>query len=155
MLGSVARKLRIFGFDTLYIAHTHDDEVLKTGIEQGRTILTADKELFKRIVKAGAKGVLVDGASDLEDMAHILSKSGITSISFGGSGSRCSMCNGILSARAPAQVAAMVPENILARHEEFYQCNDCNKVYWEGSHLRRIRDLARSLDSRLSKAVSA
>jgi len=47
MLGSVARKLRIFGFDTLYIAHAHDDEILKTGIEQGRVILTADKELFK------------------------------------------------------------------------------------------------------------
>src|SRR5919202_2153926 len=58
MLGSVARKLRIFGFDTLYIAHTHDDEIMKIGIEQGRVILTADRELFKRIVKAGAKGVL-------------------------------------------------------------------------------------------------
>jgi uncharacterized protein with PIN domain len=155
MLGTIARKLRIFGFDTLYIAHTHDDEVLKTGIEQGRTILTADKELFKRIVKAGAKGVLVDGASDLEDLAHILSKSGITSISFGGAGSRCSICNGVLSARAPEQVRAVVPDNVLVRHEEFYQCDVCSKVYWEGSHLRRIRNLAKTLDGRLGKAVSA
>ncbi len=36
MLGSVARKLRIFGFDTLYIKHIHDDEILKIGIEGNR-----------------------------------------------------------------------------------------------------------------------
>lgn len=79
MLGSVARKLRIFGFDTLYIAHARDDEILKTGIEQGRVILTADKELFKRVVKAGARGVLVSGGSDVDDLVHILSKNGVTS----------------------------------------------------------------------------
>ena len=53
MLGSIARKLRIFGFDTIYLAHARDDEILKIGIEQDRVILTADKELFKRIVKVG------------------------------------------------------------------------------------------------------
>jgi uncharacterized protein len=45
MLGSVARKLRIFGFDTLYIKHTHDDEILKIAIEDNRAILTCEKEL--------------------------------------------------------------------------------------------------------------
>ena len=74
MLGSVARKLRIFGFDTLYTAHAHDDEILKTGIEQGRVILTADKELFKRVVKAGARGVLVSGSGELEVLMHNLSQ---------------------------------------------------------------------------------
>ncbi|HYX72308.1 MAG TPA: Mut7-C RNAse domain-containing protein, partial [Nitrososphaera sp.] len=67
MLGSIARKLRIFGFDTLYDAQVNDDdEILKIGMEQDRVILTADKELFKRIVKIGARGVLVSGgASEL------------------------------------------------------------------------------------------
>src|SRR5437764_300843 len=40
MLGNVARKLRIFGFDTLYIKDIHDDDVLKIGIAQKRIILT-------------------------------------------------------------------------------------------------------------------
>ena len=44
MLGSIARKLRIFGFDTIYIFAHADDEILKIGIEQDRVILTADKE---------------------------------------------------------------------------------------------------------------
>lgn len=150
MLGSVARKLRIFGFDTLYIAHAHDDEILKTGIEHGRVILTADKELFKRVVKAGARGVLVGGGSDLEDLVHILAKNGVTSVNLDGIGSRCSMCNGLLEERRPEQVKGGVPDKVAESHNEFYQCTACGKVYWEGGHLRRIRALARNIDSKLA-----
>jgi uncharacterized protein len=152
MLGSLARKLRIFGFDTLYIAHTHDDEVLKIGIEQGRVILTADRELFKRIVKAGARGVLVSGDGKLEDIVHILAKNGIASVDF--ASSRCSVCNGSLSRRTPEQIRGSVPGKVAECHSEFYRCEDCGKVYWEGSHFRRIRALAKSVDSRLGAAVT-
>jgi uncharacterized protein with PIN domain len=153
MLGSVARKLRIFGFDTLYIAHAHDDEILKTGIEQGRVILTADKELFKRVVKAGARGVLVSGRSDVEDLVHILSKNGVTSVDLDGIGSRCSMCNGLLEEKKPEQVRDGVPDKVAECHSEFFQCAACGKVYWEGGHLGRIRALAKSVDSRLASAT--
>jgi hypothetical protein len=150
MLGSVARKLRIFGFDTLYIANSEDGEILRVGIDQGRIILTADKEFFKRVVKAGAGGVLVNGGSDLDDLVHILSKSGVPSIDFDDIGSRCSMCNGLLEDRTPDQVGRGIPEKVTANHGEFFQCSDCGKVYWEGSHLRHIRALAESVDSKLS-----
>jgi hypothetical protein len=154
MLGSVARKLRIFGFDTLYIAHAHDNEILKTGIEQGRVILTADKELFKRVVKAGARGVLVSGGSDVEDLVHILSKNGVTSVDLDGIGSRCSMCNGLLEEKEPDQVKDGVPDKVAACHSEFYKCTTCGKVYWEGGHLRRIRALAKSVDTKLGRAAA-
>ena len=153
MLGSVARKLRIFGFDTLYIAHAHDDEILKTGIEQGRVILTADKELFKRVVKTGVRGVLVSGAGDLEDLVHILSKNGITSVDLDGIGSRCSMCNGLLEQKESDQVKNGVPRKVAELHREFYQCTTCRKVYWEGGHLKRIRALVRSVDTKLGRAI--
>jgi uncharacterized protein with PIN domain len=156
MLGSVARKLRIFGFDTLYIAHAHDSEILKTAIEQSRIVLTADKELFKRVVKAGIRGVLVDGGSDVDDLVHILSKNSITSVDLDGIGSRCSVCNGLLEEKKPDQVKDVLPGKIAECHSEFYQCTTCGKVYWEGSHLRRIKALAKSVDSRLgSRATTA
>jgi len=154
MLGSVARKLRIFGFDTLYIAHAHDDEILKTGIEQGRVILTADKELFKRVVKAGARGVLVSGSGELEDLVHILSKNGISSVDLDGIGSRCSICNGLLEEKRPDQVKNSVPRKVAELHREFYQCTTCRKVYWEGGHLTRIKALVRSVDTMLGRAVA-
>ena len=158
MLGSVARKLRIFGFDTLYVAHASDDEILKIGIEQNRVILTADKDLFKRIVKAGADGVLVDSRAgdDVPDLVHILAKNGITSIGLDGISSRCSVCNGLLEARTPEQVRDSLPgERIAELQSEFYQCTSCGKVYWEGGHLRRIRALAKRVDRELRSAAAA
>lgn len=154
MLGSVARKLRIFGFDTLYVPHTHDDEILKIGIEQDRVILTADKELFKRVVKAGADGVLVSGVGDIEDLVHILAKNGVASVSLDGIDSRCSVCNGLLEAKRPEQVRDSLPGRIAELQSEFYQCANCGKVYWEGGHLRRIRALAKSVDSKLGSATA-
>ena len=155
MLGNVARKLRIFGFDTLYISHAQDDEILKVGIEQNRVILTADKELFKRIVKASARGVLVSGAGGIEDIVHILAKNGVMSVNLDGISSRCSACNGLLEERTPDQVKSGVPEKVAECHSEFYQCATCSKVYWEGGHLRRIRALARSVDGRLGGKAAA
>jgi uncharacterized protein len=160
MLGSIARKLRIFGFDTIYMAHANDDEILKIGIEQDRVILTADKELFKRIVKVGARGVLVSGgASELEDLVNILTKSEITSVNMNGIGSRCSVCNGPLEERTSDQVKNedgnddedldVVPDRVIARHNQFFQCTACGKIYWEGGHLKRIRALVRNLDAKL------
>lgn len=164
MLGNIARKLRIFGFDTLYMAQAHDDEILRTGIKQDRVILTADKELFKRIVKVGARGVLVSaGASELEDLVHILTENGITSIGMNGVGSRCSVCNGHLEKRTSDQVKnddgcnnnnnndddVIVPDKVIACHKQFFQCIACGKIYWEGGHLKRIRALVRILDAKL------
>lgn len=165
MLGNIARKLRIFGFDTLYMAQAHDDEILRTGMKQDRVILTADKELFKRIVKVGARGVLVSaGASELEDLVHILTENGITSIGMNGVGSRCSVCNGHLEKRTSDQVKnddgcssnnnnddddVIVPDKVIACHKQFFQCIACGKIYWEGGHLKRIRALVRNLDAKL------
>ena len=161
MLGNIARKLRIFGFDTLYMAQANDDEILKIGIKQDRVILTADKELFKRIVKVGARGVLVSGgASELEDLVDILTKAGITSVGMNGIGSRCSVCNGHLEERTSDQVKnddcnndnnddVIVPDKVIACHKQFFQCIACGKIYWEGGHLKRIRALVRNLDAKL------
>jgi uncharacterized protein with PIN domain len=164
MLGNIARKLRIFGFDTIYLAQAHDDEILKIGIEQNRVILTADKELFKRVVKVGARGVLVSGgASEFEDLVDILTKNGITSVGMNGIGSRCSICNGPLEERTLDQVkndddnndgdddavVVGVPNKVIACHNQFFQCTACGKIYWEGGHLKRIRALVQNLDAKL------
>ena len=163
MLGNIARKLRIFGFDTVYRAQVHDDEILKIGTEQDRVILTADKELFRRIVKVGARGVLVSsGASEFEALVHILMKNGITSVGMNGIGSRCSVCNGHLKQRTSDQVknddnnncnnnddGVIVPDKVIACHNQFFQCISCGKIYWEGGHVKRIRDLVQNIDAKL------
>jgi uncharacterized protein with PIN domain len=151
MLGSIARKLRIFGFDTQYAAHVDDSEVLKIGIDQGRVILTADKELFKRVVKANAAGVLVDGVSELDDLVYILQKSGVRYLDEAAIGSRCSVCNGPLVSASARDAQEKLPEKVVMTHNEFSKCASCGKMFWEGSHIEHMRVLAKNIDSRLGK----
>ncbi len=153
MLGSIARKLRIFGFDTLYIAHTHDDKILEIGIVENRVILTCDKELFKRILKKEAQCVLLQGSNDIADIVHILTKCGIVSLQFNTLNSRCAVCNGLLIKKEPFDVISEVHSNVLKRHKQFFKCSKCKKIYWEGSHLTKIQQTLKLINKNMRKTV--
>jgi uncharacterized protein len=150
MLGTVARKLRIFGFDTLYIKDICDNELLKIGIEQRRIILTCDKTLFKQAIKKGVSGVLLKGVNENEDLVHVLSASGVYSINFDICRSRCSVCNGSLVKKKFSDVKKnTIPAGVILYHKEFFECINCDKMYWEGNHFSRIRSLINNLNIRL------
>jgi uncharacterized protein with PIN domain len=51
---------------------------------------------------------------------------------------RCATCNGELYPVARADVADVVPARSLIWVREFYRCQRCDHVFWEGSHWRRI-----------------
>ncbi|MGH8104646.1 MAG: Mut7-C RNAse domain-containing protein, partial [bacterium] len=53
---------------------------------------------------------------------------------------RCPVCNGVLAPAARESVAAIVPEKVLESRQEYWQCPDCGKVYWQGTHFDRIKD---------------
>jgi uncharacterized protein with PIN domain len=60
MLGNIARKLRIFGYDTLYLKDTSDTSILGIAMREKRILLTRDKELFRRVIKEGIEGMLLE-----------------------------------------------------------------------------------------------
>jgi uncharacterized protein len=151
MLGSVARKLRIFGFDTLYNVDINDNEILKIAIEQNRSVLTCDKDLFKRVMKAGADGVLLNCYDDLEDIVHTLSKCGIFSLCYDVNNSRCSFCNGLLLKIKRAHIKGSVPYQVVKRHRDFFRCTLCSKIYWKGSHFASLRNLAKKINIKSKK----
>jgi uncharacterized protein len=74
-----------------------------------------------------------------------------------GIGSRCSVCNGSLEERTSDHVKrnydddnnVVLPDRIIAYHNQFFQCTACGKIYWEGSHLKRITALVRNLNAEL------
>ena len=152
MLGSLARKLRIFGFDTLYYNDVDDDKLIEIGHQQDRSLLTCDKMLFQRAMNTGTRSVLLEGPSDVDDMVHVLKKSGIYSVEFLPEKSRCPRCNGILVICDRDSVKKLIPEKVIRMHEQFYFCKECNKVYWEGSHLKKLQEFELHVRKRLNDA---
>ena len=47
-------------------------------------------------------------------------------------------CNGLLEPVAEEAVADRVEEPIRARFDRFWRCRACGKIYWRGSHFRRM-----------------
>jgi len=154
MLGSMARKLRVLGFDTLYFRDISDDEILDIATKHDRVILTCDKELFKRILKVGGYGALLDGKTDLDNLVYIFVKYGIKAVDLETNCSRCVSCNGFLAPKRTREIESnLIPPRIRTQYKEIFQCTCCNKCFWRGSHYQQLKKMANLIRARLNIAV--
>jgi uncharacterized protein with PIN domain len=151
MLGSLARKLRIFGYDTLYDAKIKDSQILQFALDDNRTILTCDRDLFRSATKTNINSILLTGDNDIDKLATIFR-------SFRGKrkpldplSSRCSICNGELCSINKNEISSLIPEGVLHNQEEFYKCIICGKIFWIGIHWKKIKELSDKIDIRLQQ----
>jgi uncharacterized protein with PIN domain len=133
MLQGVGRWLRIAGYDTA-IAETGslDAELLAVAAAEARVLLTCDRALG-----AQAAGALVLGSERLDEAAGALRRRlGIDWLR--APFSRCLLDNAELRP-ADAQALARVPGSAQHEGETVTVCPECARVYWPGSHVRRMR----------------
>jgi uncharacterized protein with PIN domain len=140
MLGSLARWLRIMGYDTIYHRDQSDTEIVNTASEEGRFLLTRDKELAFR---AGDEGVFIE---DDDVTAQLRQVSKLLGLTLDESMTRCTLCNGELETLSPQDAEELVPEGALENNDEFFRCVECGKVYWKGTHWIDIRARLKSFD---------
>jgi uncharacterized protein with PIN domain len=151
MLGSLARKLRIFGLDTLYFAEGSDDLLEALAKREKRIILTSDWTLFSRSQGRGLQAFLVQGRTDRERLLSVRRQALPASALRIGEGkvSRCAVCNGELEVVGRRDLATgMVPAKVLSRHRLFFRCTSCSRLYWHGKHWERLRRLSYSLKTK-------
>ncbi len=133
-LGGLARRLRMAGFDTLYRNDYPDDEVAAIARRDGRVVLTRDRELLKR--RDVIHGAYLRALRPADQLRELVVRFGLAP-SFCPF-SRCMACNGLLRAVDKAAVADRLPPSVRARHTRFTACEACGRVYWAGSHWRRM-----------------
>ncbi len=130
----------MYGFDTIYDAKLDDDELIKIAESQNRTLLTSDKELVLRATSRRISAVLITGKNDAARLASVFRSLEIT-FELNPERSRCPICNGLLE-EAEKSSLANIPKTVLERQEKFYVCKGCGKVYWQGSHWRKMKSMA-------------
>jgi uncharacterized protein with PIN domain len=139
MLGTLTRYLRLMGYDTLSAnalspGNPREDTVLLSiAVSDGRILLTRDAELARR---GGERAVYLASEDPTEQVRHLVAMGLVVpSLRF----DRCSLCNTPLRPAKKREVegADYAPKE---RQEfSFYWCPLCRRLYWEGSHTRRIR----------------
>ncbi len=122
MLGKLARWLRIIGYDTILATNEKDSELKRIAKEENRIVLTRDASI------TGSNVVHVP--EDLEDQLVFLAKTLGLEIPEGPVPRFCPVCNGKL-----IPTNSGLPPGI----EKGWKCQKCGKVYWGGSHWKRMR----------------
>ncbi len=131
-LGTLARRLRLLGVDAAYANDAGDDELIAQANEQHRVLLTQDRGLLRR--RSLRHGAYVRGARPGGQLADVLERFAPPLDPW----TRCTACNGELSAVPKADVEQELQPGTRRTYQAFARCRDCGKVYWRGAHSRRL-----------------
>lgn len=149
MLGTIAKKLRILGFDSRYSAAIDDEDLMLVAKKESRIIITKDHQLADNAKKHDILTIEVSTRTEKEQMVEIAEKMSWEKFEFNVHNTRCPVCNGDLQIIEKDQVTDRVPSKVIQNVEEFWSCSDCQHIYWEGTHIRNLKKLIDEINGQL------
>ena len=136
-LGKLARHLRLLGFDVIYKRDFPDEEIIRLVKKANRIVLTRDIGLLKnKLISCGYWVRSIDAAKQIKEVLkryELIQK--IRPFS------RCLECNGKIKKVAKKKVLPLLPPKVQRYYDKFYRCDDCRKIYWQGSHYEQLAQL--------------
>ncbi len=149
MLGRLARWLRLFGYDTLEInkQENEDDILLEMAERDGRILISRDIVLIRRAIKRGIRAYLIQSPEIIEQLKEMQKE---FNIKFEPEMERCSICNSIIRRVEPEEMELIKEKEYVypVRFEngtEFWICDRCGQVYWQGKHWENIKEMVNKL----------
>ena len=133
MLARLARLLRAAGYDTYLASDAEADaDLLRRAKAESRMVLTRDRRLA---AAAAPDAVLIEGSGVEEEARSLAASAPIRwdAAPF----TRCVMDNVGLR-EATAEEVERMPASARAGPGPFRACPACGRVYWPGSHVRRM-----------------
>jgi len=134
MLGKLAVRLRMLGFDTSFYHDTADSFLLRKSKEEDRILLTRDSSLIKI---RGANAFFIPSKKLKDQIREVIEKYNLK-VSPQNMFSRCSVCNEPLEDLKKEKVKGKVPPIVYKLFNEFAYCPKCDKYYWKGTHYEKI-----------------
>lgn len=122
MLGGLAKWLRILGFDAAFPC---------VDPRHGRIFVTSSR------AKRYPEAVYVSSGTALGQLKEVQERIGLPfdrELLL----TRCLRCNEPVGYLPKELAAGRVPDRILAAFASFQHCTACNRVFWDGSHRKRI-----------------
>ncbi len=133
-LGTLARYLRLLGFDTTWECDLGDEAIIDISAAEDRIILTRDKGILKNgRVTHGYFPRATDPTKQLDEVIRALQLNRKLAPY-----TRCMECNGELEPVKRREIARDVPLQVFLVYRDFRRCRSCRRVYWRGSHMRRL-----------------
>ena len=134
MLGRLAKRLRLLGFDVLYDRTLDDNAIIRLSLEEGRVILTRDTGLAARPL--ASNNIFVKSDDVRQQIEQVLSMLPLDEPAV--PLTRCSACNHPLAETSKAEIRDFVPGYVYEKYNIFLKCSSCGRVYWRGTHVTRM-----------------
>ncbi|MFA4824633.1 MAG: Mut7-C RNAse domain-containing protein [Methanoregula sp.] len=140
MLGTLTRYLRFMGYDTtsangLAEGNAKEDTLLlELALQEHRILLTRDAELARR----GKDQAILIRSEDVMEQVQQLVELGLIKRRI--TMSRCSLCNTRVREAFECEIAGADYAPKDWRGLSFFWCENCGKLYWNGSHGRMLEE---------------
>jgi uncharacterized protein with PIN domain len=135
-LGKLARYMRMLGFDSVYDNSFTDAELIRVSVQENRTLLTRNRKLLMK--KEIERGYWIRNEQIFDQVYELFQRFDLkNSIKWF---SLCTICNGNLHIVEEELVRKQFPEFKFYQDTSFYQCDQCNHIYWNGSHSARFKN---------------
>ena len=121
MLGRLVKWLRVLGCDVIYGPHLTSYGLIRAARAEERVILTRDRRL-KQNYREQLRQVVRECRLNVGAALF----------------TRCLKCNSLLQARGKDAVAKLVPPYVFSMEERFSWCSRCQRIYWPGTHQRKM-----------------
>ncbi len=140
MLGNVARKLRLFGFDSEYFSDIDDLKLIEKAKDENRIILSKDSSLINRAKKYDIKFIHITKENEIEQFLEILKDISLELNEISGDTARCTKCNSQTSQIHKSKISNKIPQGVLEYNDKFWKCDECGQIYWEGTHIKKLQE---------------
>ncbi len=141
MLIKLGRYLRILGYDTLWNTNLRTHELILKSNAENRIFVSRNRKLHEQY-PAVEEYRIVKSEDPAEQLRQVVDAYDLDCSSY--LFSRCVNCNvELVRVEAKEDIKEKIHPNVYARHDEFFVCPVCRKVFWKGSHVRNtVKKLA-------------
>jgi uncharacterized protein len=140
-LGKLAAYMRMMGFDTLYRNDYDDPHLASISANEDRILLTCDVRLLMR--KEIDYGYFVRSRIPKQQFIEVMERFQLKDRyqPF----SRCIECNGFIQPVDKEDITSQLQAKTRQYYNDFYQCQNCHKIYWEGNHVMQMQTVIKEL----------
>jgi len=131
MLGKLAKKLRILGFDTAYQSSLKQEDILSSARKENRIILTRKANFSAKNEHPSV--LFINDNDPNKQIKKVLSHFKIKR-DMAAPFSLCICCNTTLQLIEKSEAEGKVADYVFNTTDSFSRCPSCKKIYWCGTH---------------------
>jgi uncharacterized protein with PIN domain len=137
MLGKLTRWLRMLGHDVIYYRDADDEKLIKEAKQEKRVLLTRDVSLYQKTLTRKLDTFFIEITDNTKNLSRLAIHFGLR-LEIDLKNSRCPKCNSSLIIVTKNSILDLLPSSSAKRYENYRRCTNCDQIYWEGSHWKRI-----------------